>query len=233
MCGRYVLYSAEEILRQIFEFSNRHPVSPRFNIAPSQTVMAVRLGPDGRREAVGLRWGLLPAWAKPGDRRPAPINARAETAGGRLMFRDALRRRRCLVPADGWYEWKRSGRSRQPHFIRRRDRAPMALAGIWERWEQPGLQAVESVALLTTAPDASLSSIHNRMPLVLQPADYAPWLDPSYDIAGALVRLMDAGTKGPWEFHPVGPGVNRAGSDGPGLTEPVAAPLAPQGELFT
>src|SRR5438445_3603892 len=165
MCGRYTLKTPVERLSELFQFPEIIPLKPRYNIAPSQPVAVVRLVPDdGERKLAMLRWGLLPRWAKDPTKGAQPINAKAETAAEKPMFRDAFKRRRCLVPADGFYEWKQEGGRKQPVYIHMKDGEPFAIAGLCEHWEGQDGQVIASCALLTTEPNDLLAPVHNRRP---------------------------------------------------------------------
>jgi len=191
MCGRYTLKTPVERLAEKFQFPEIIPLKPRYNIAPSQSVAVVRRFPDDRdRKLAMLRWGLLPLWVKDLSKVQQPINAKAETAAEKPMFRDAFKRRRCLVPADGFYEWKQDGGRKQPVYIRMKDGEPFAIAGLWEHWEGQDGQVIESCTLLTTEPNDVLAPIHNRMPVILDPKDYAQWLDPDLQTADGVKPLL-------------------------------------------
>jgi putative SOS response-associated peptidase YedK len=221
MCGRYLLTSPVDLLRQLFRFMERPNLGPRYNIAPTQEVPIVRLSRDGdRRELIQVRWGLVPYWAddmKIGNRM---INARAETIERAPAFREAFQRRRCLVPADGFYEWRKDGKQRQPLLIRRRDQAPFAFAGLWERWRQPDGQVLRSCTIATCPPNALLAEIHNRMPVILAAEDHDRWLDPAADDGKALLRPCPAD----WlEALEVSPRVNSPANDDPECLAPPRA----------
>lgn len=191
MCGRYSLQTPADRLVAFFRIPRVPSLKPRHNIAPSQQVPIVRLSPTQNvRELTLARWGLIPAWAKDPGIGARMINARAETVAEKPAFREALVRRRCLIPADGYYEWQRQGRRKQPFYIHMRDGKPFAFAGLWERWEGPDRAPVESCALLTTEPNESLKEIHNRMPVILAPEDYDLWLDPEVRQAERLTLLL-------------------------------------------
>jgi len=194
MCGRYSLKTPADILAEHFRLSTVPPLLPRFNIAPSHPVAVIRLPPPRRsRECVLVRWGLIPSWAKDPAIGNRLINARAETVAEKPAFREALARSRCLVPADGYYEWQRAGRMgqrKQPFYIRLRDGRPFAFAGLWERWLGPDGTAVETCAILTTEPNESLKGIHDRMPAILASTDYDQWLDPAIRQAAFLQPLL-------------------------------------------
>jgi putative SOS response-associated peptidase YedK len=176
MCGRYLLDADVRRLEAAFgEFSQKPRALPlRFNIAPTQPVPIVRRAVDGGRELV-VRWGLIPGWAKDAAVRNRLINARAEGIGDKPAFRAAFRSRRCIVPATGFYKWKRDGRGpKRPFVIRRMDREPMGLAGLWESWRDPGTgEAVESCAMVTCPPNELMAELHDRMPVILAPATMA------------------------------------------------------------
>src|SRR3989441_3867116 len=191
MCGRYTLKTPVERLSEKFQFPEIIPLKPRYNIAPSQPVAVVRLLPDDTdRKLAMLRWGLLPAWVKEPTKVQQPINAKAETAAEKPMFRDAFKSRRCLVPADGFYEWKQEGGRKQPVYIRMKDWEPFAIAGLWEHWEGQDGQVIESCTLLTTEPNDLLTAIHNRMPVILDPKDHEQWLDPDLQQADSVKPLL-------------------------------------------
>ena len=179
MCGRFLLHTPVDTLQRAFGFAERPNLRPRYNIAPTQTVPIVRQKDGGGRELALVRWGLIPSWAKEAGIGGRLINARAETVAEKPAFRGAFRKRRALVPADGFYEWrKREGdRPKQPLLVRRRDGQPFAFAGLWEHWRGPEGE-VETCTILTTEANAALAPIHDRMPVILDPACYDRWLDP-------------------------------------------------------
>jgi putative SOS response-associated peptidase YedK len=174
MCGRYSLTTPTEALVALFAAGPLEGFSPRYNIAPTQLVPAVRMS-EGERAWAWLRWGLIPSWAKDPAIGNRMINARAETVADKPAFRAALRRRRCLLPADGFYEWEKRDGAKQPYHIALADRAPFAFAGLWEHWQ--GDEAIESCTILTTAANRRLAPIHPRMPVILAPEHYDIWLD--------------------------------------------------------
>ncbi len=241
MCGRYSLTTPMEAVRQLFDFPERPNLAMRVNIAPSQEVAAVRLGEGevGARHLVSLRWGLIPSWARSGARSGAPsgassgakepgignrmINARAETIAEKPAFRAAFRRRRCLIPADGFYEWKTERGRKQPYRITLKDGAPFAFAGLWERWEgakEDGDGAVESCTIVTTEANARLRAIHHRMPVILAPETYDLWLDPATPGAQAQALLRPAPSE--WfTAYRVSPKINSPANDDPALIEPL------------
>jgi putative SOS response-associated peptidase YedK len=209
MCGRFTLFEADKILSKEFGVSGFPPLSPRYNIAPSQPVAAVRAAPAGAgRELALLRWGLIPSWSKDPAIGNRLINARAETARDKPSFRNAFRRHRCLIPASGFYEWQRQERGKQPYFVRMRDGRPFAFAGLWDRWESTDEGAIETCTILTTAPNAVLAPIHDRMPVILPPAEYARWLDPSLRDTDSLAPLLVPFPPDDMLAFPVSPRVN-------------------------
>lgn len=219
MCGRFTLASPPELVAEHFGLVSVPALAPRYNIAPTQTVAVVRDSGTGRRLDL-LRWGLVPAWAKDMSIGNRLINARAETVADKPAFRAAYRDRRCLVPADGFYEWKGAGKGKQPMYIRRRDHAPFAIAGLWESWHADQPDAVETITLITTEPNALLATIHNRMPVILDPSDYARWLDPNTPDPGDLLQPYPAGEM---MAHAVSRKVNSPANDEPGCIEAIDA----------
>ncbi len=191
MCGRFTLFEADRILSKEFGVSGIPALSPRYNIAPSQPVAAVRTTPTGKgREIAFLRWGLIPFWSKDLGIGNRLINARAETAAEKPSFRNAFRRHRCLIPANGFYEWQRQERGKQPYFIRMHDDRIFAFAGLWDHWESPEEDVIETCTILTTTANAVLAPIHDRMPVILPQADYAQWLDPAQKDVDSLSTLL-------------------------------------------
>ncbi len=243
MCGRFTLRASAEQVAEQFALFEVPPFAPRYNIAPTQPAPVVRLGasepesvtrlaageppPVGRsaageprpaREFVLLHWGLIPHWAK--DRRIGNrmINARAESVLEKPAFRDAMRRRRCLVVADGFYEWRKTGDGKQPYFIHRQDDRPFAFAGLWESWQGPEDEPLQSCTILTTQPTRLLKPIHDRMPVILPAEHYEPWLDPA-GRAQDLAALLEPCESEPLEAYPVSPLVNSPRNDSPQCVE--------------
>jgi putative SOS response-associated peptidase YedK len=212
MCGRYMLTSPVEALRQLFLFEERPNLMPRYNIAPTQDVPIVRLTREGAgRELIMARWGLVPFWSddlKIGNRF---INARRESVHTMRPFREAYRRRRCLVPADGFFEWRKQGKLRQPLLIRRKDQASFAFAGLWERWKDPADgTVVHSCTIITCPANELVAPIHDRMPVILAPEAHARWLNPAATDARSLLAPHPAA----WlERVPVNPRVNNPSYD--------------------
>jgi putative SOS response-associated peptidase YedK len=224
MCGRFTLFTPASRLCEVFLPGEAPSVAPRYNIAPTQPILAVRASAaPGRRVFAMPRWGLIPPWSRDPAIGNRLINARAETASEKPAFRRAFRERRCLVPADGFYEWKREGAAKRPFYVRMKGGAPFAFAGIWERWEGTRGEAVETCAILTTEPNELLSPLHDRMPLILPPEEYGRWLDPSIRSPEFLATLLRPFPSGGMEAYPVGRGVNNPANDDPSCIRPAEA----------
>ena len=177
MCGRFTLHMPWSELVKLYRVHDRPNLTPRYNIAPTQDILAVRLDEDGAQELANLRWGLIPRWSKDENPGYSTINARAETVASKPAFRDAFRKRRCLIPADGYYEWKKlEDGAKQPYRITLDPEQPFSFAGLWERWEK-GDKAIESCTIIVTDANGLTRYIHDRMPVILDPADYDRWLD--------------------------------------------------------
>ncbi|MDX1425850.1 MAG: SOS response-associated peptidase [Kiloniellales bacterium] len=224
MCGRYVLKAnLPEIARMLgIEPGGGAALAPRYNIAPTQAVPACRADAGGERRLVDLRWGLVPRWAKDAKVAYRMINARAETVAEKPAFRDAFRRRRCLLPADGYYEWKRAGTRKQPYYLSRRDGSPFCFAGLWERWQRGDAEPIESCAIITTAADGLAADIHDRMPVILDEGDFARWLDPALDDTAALAPLLAPRAPDGMTYVPVSTLVNNPRVDEPRCITPLA-----------
>jgi len=219
MCGRGSLTASPEELEEAFELSAAPAVAPRYNIAPSEPMLAVRADGAGRRTAALLRWGLV----RPGSEdAKAPINLRIESAGKGAM-KSTLRERRCIVPLTGFYEWKRSGKARQPFNVRRKDGRVFGVAGVWERLESGDLEPLESCLVLTTAANGVVREIHDRMPVILDPSSYGWWLDPAVRDASDRLEGLRIIPEGALESYPVSSLVNRAGVEDPRCLEPSRA----------
>ena len=214
MCGRFTLFEADKILSKEFGVSGVLPLSPRYNIAPSQPIAAVRTPHTGAgRELALLRWGLIPSWSKDPAIGNRLINARAETVQEEPSFRNAFRRHRCLIPTNGFYEWQRRERGKQPYFVRMRDGRVFAFAGLWDRWESPDKDVIETCTILTTAANTVLAPIHGRMPVILPQAEYARWLDPALKDPDALSPLLVPFPPEEMLAIPVSPRVNAPSTD--------------------
>lgn len=240
MCGRFTLRTPAPVLIGQFdvEVSAERQLelfAPRYNIAPTQEIVVLRADTSiGQRTASTMRWGLIPSWSKEGTKGRPMINARAETVAEKPAFRTAFRCRRCLIPADGFYEWQQpaSGRGKkQPYYIHRRDDRPFAFAGLWESWRSgpvimdadrglsPGLAlkgkrkqsplTIESCTIVTTAATGAMRELHDRMPVILAPGDYSPWLDPSLQEPNTLAHMLESGEEVELVAEPVSTRVNR------------------------
>jgi putative SOS response-associated peptidase YedK len=221
LCGRFGLFATPELLEEYFGLAERPEVlAPRYNIAPGQVAAVVRER-EGRRSLDTLRWGLVPHWAKDPSIGHRLVNARLDGLATKPAFRDAWGRRRCLVPASGFYEWAAPvGGRKRPHFAVAEDDPLLALAGLWERWRGPKGESRETFVVVTVPAQGVLAPIHDRMPLLVQREAQALWLDPSSNFAD-VAALAD--TPPAVAVHPVGFDVNDARNDGPSLVEPLAA----------
>jgi putative SOS response-associated peptidase YedK len=218
MCGRYAFFSPAEAVKRIFALDDVPALEPRYNIAPTQDVAAVRTGEEGARAFSMLHWGLVPKWAKERAIGNRMINARSETLAEKPSFRDAFRKRRCLVLADGWYEWQVAAGGKQPWFIRRKDARPFAFAGLWERWQDPAAgTTLESCTIVTTDAAESIRKIHERMPVVLEETDWDRWTDTAFSDTGMLSELLKPFDPQALEAWPVSRAVNAPKNQGPGL----------------
>jgi putative SOS response-associated peptidase YedK len=226
MCGRYVVTTAPAAIRDLFRYPEWPDFPPRYNIAPSQPIAVVRLGDGGRHFAL-MRWGLLPAWVKDPANFALLFNARGETAAEKPAFRAAMKRRRCLIPADGFYEWQREGSRNRPFFIRARSRQLLAFAGLWETWTGPNGEELDTAAIVTTEANATLKPLHHRMPVIVPPDAFDLWLDPNAD-AKFVQSLIAPAADDLLEAYAVSTAVNRAANDGPALLAP--APDTPPAE---
>lgn len=222
MCGRYTLTTPPGELADLFGLEGSPPDLPAsYNVAPTQEVAAV-LADDGVRRMELLRWGLIPGWADDPAVGARMINARAETAAEKPSFRSAFRQRRCLIPADGFYEWQKTAAGKQPHLIRMKDGAPFAFAGLWESWHQDGGPAIRSCAILTTRPNELVAGIHDRMPVILPQENYAPWLDDSLQDTETLSAMLVSYPAERMEAYPVSRFVNSPANNDERCVAPVA-----------
>ncbi|UPU37845.1 SOS response-associated peptidase [Geomonas paludis] len=222
MCGRFSADVSAEVLLQTFNLSGLPVINPRYNVAPTQQVAVVREGADGGNRLDLLHWGLIPAWAKERTIAYKMINARSETLLEKPSFRQAYKYRRCVVPASGFYEWRHEGKAKLPHYIRIRDGLPMLFAGLWESWKSPEGEVVESFTILTTAANKLLESIHERMPVILHPAECGRWLDRSVTNTSGLATLFQPYPADLLEMWQVSPLVNTVKHHSYELIAPVA-----------
>ena len=216
MCGRYALTSPPEVIAERFYVAWSVAVEPHYNIAPSQMIPVVREVERGRELAL-VRWGLIPSWAKDASIGMKLINARGETVGEKPAFRSAYRQRRCLIPADAFYEWKPIAGRKQPYCIRLRDAGPFGMAGLWEHWKAPDGKTVESCTIITVEANTLIAELHDRMPLIVAPADYDVWL------AARTKGLPPAVPPEAMRYYPVSPLVSNARNDVPACLEPIEA----------
>jgi len=218
MCGRYALTADAAELLEVFDVPlPDFEVRPRFNIAPGQPAPVVAEDRRGRRIGL-LTWGLVPAWQD--EPRPGLINARSETVREKASFREAFERRRCLVPADGFYEWKREGEGKGPYWIHPTSGGLVSFAAVWERWSRPGSEARHTFAILTTSANMEVARVHDRMPVLIGKSDRDRWLDGATDAESALALLRGSSAPG-LILHRVSTRVNRPQEDDASLVEPV------------
>jgi putative SOS response-associated peptidase YedK len=223
MCGRFTLTVSSETIARQFELAEVPELEPRYNIAPTQPVPAVRLSraADGRVLDL-LHWGLIPSWAKDPGMGSRLINARVETAAEKPAFRAAFRKRRCLIVADGFYEWQARGSRKQPFWFRLEDGQPFAFAGLWERWRDPESDAaIDSCTILTGPANRLVSPVHDRMPIILRPDDYAAWLDTTGEDLDRLQALLRPYAPEEMVAVPVSQRVNSPANEGPELIAPL------------
>ncbi len=220
MCGRFALAATGEEVAAHYELSEVPFVAPRYNIAPTQPVAAVRLDAKGKREFTFFQWGLIPSWAKDPSGGSRMINARAETAAGKPAFRAAFKRRRCLLPATGFYEWRQANGHKQPMYIHAAGGGLFSLAGLWEVWQSPDGGLLETCTILTTTPNALMEPIHDRMPVILDPLDYDMWLHPDTP-ADQLQHLLRPFDMERLDAYPVGTAVNKPQNDSAELIAPM------------
>jgi len=230
MCGRLTLQTSMTELSAFLD-GLRMPLftglTPRYNICPTQPVACIRQSNSNQPEGVTLRWGLVPFWADELKIGARMINARSETVATKPAFRKAFKSRRCLVLADGFYEWKKSGSSRQPYYISRVDNQPMLMAGLWESWrskQEPDSQPVETCTILTTSANEIMEPLHDRMPVILDQQHYDFWLDNQFSDRAELEKLLVPFSADQLQTYPVDTFVNKAANDQPECIEPIAPP---------
>jgi len=223
MCGRFSQTASTEVITQQFALDDLPLFKPRYNIAPSQPIAAIRIEPDTTtRNLVMLRWGLVPSWAKDPKIGNQCINAKAETVAEKPSFRSAFKKRRCLILATGFYEWQAQGRTKQPMWIGLRSRRPFAFAGLWEHWKPAEGESLDTCTIITTEPNDLMAPIHNRMPVILAPASYDQWLDPTFQQAETLKALLRPFPSEELTAYPVSTLVNNPRHDAPQCLEPVS-----------
>lgn len=219
MCGRFTLRTPTPVLMSRFRLANAPELAPRYNIAPTQSVPVVRQQKNGDWELTQLHWGLIPSWAKDVKSAAHLINARGETVAEKPSFRTAFRRRRCLVIADGYFEWVRSGKEKKPYYIRMDDEGPFAMAGLWEIWRgREKIVAgptIQSCTIITTDANNQTQEIHDRMPVILDSDDWALWLDTDVQEPAEVQHLLRPFESGAMKIDPVSQHVNNARNEGP------------------
>jgi len=221
MCGRYVITSAPEAIRALFRYQEQPNFPPRYNVAPTQPIPIVRLA-QGVRQFALVRWGLLPSWVKDPKAFTLVINARGESVLDKPAFKNAMKYRRCLIPADGFYEWQVSGGRKRPYFVRPTSDAPMAFAGLWENWTGPNGEELETAAIVTTKANRALEDVHDRMPVVVPPDAFDLWLNCGQADATTAAALIAPAPDDAMEAYPVSTDVNRVANDNAKLLEPAA-----------
>lgn len=224
MCGRYCIITAPEAIRRLFRYTDQPNFPPRYNVAPTQPVPIVRLAEGERRFAL-VRWGLLPSWVKDPKAFTLLINARGETVNDKPAFRNAMKRRRCLFPADGFYEWKEHGGRRRAFHARRTGGGLLAFAGLWETWTGPNGEEVETAAIVTTQANAAMATIHHRAPAVVPQEAFDFWLDCANVDEKAAAALIAPAPEGSMEVYEVSPAVGRVANVLPELVDPYTPPV--------
>jgi putative SOS response-associated peptidase YedK len=226
MCGRYVITSSPAAIRALFGYPEQPNFPPRYNVAPTQPIPIVRLN-EGKRQFALVRWGLIPSWVKDPKAFSLLINARSDSVVDKPAFRAAMRRRRCLIPADGFYEWREVGGRRQPYFVRlQKGGGPFAFAGLWETWTGPNGEEMETAAIVTTSANRRLAAIHPRMPVIVPPDGFDLWLDGARVDATTAAALLAPARDDLLEAYEISPAVNRVVNDDARLIEPAAAATA-------
>ena len=223
MCGRYRLSPRKQIVEEYFDSVSEEPDwTPRYNVAPTQSVPIIRQNlKEPHRELSLARWGLIPSWSKDSSGAAGMINARSETADTKPAFRDALKFRRCLIPADGFYEWQKNGRVKQPYCFEVREGELFAFAGIWECWKDWTGKPLETCSILTTSPNAVTAAVHDRMPVILDPDSYDLWLDPGMkDVRAAAEHLKPYDAR-LIRCYPVSSRINHVANDDEACSTPV------------
>lgn len=227
MCGRFRLGQGRQALKKYFGAANDLDWDPRYNIAPTQDIATVRQDPrEPSRVLTLMRWGLIPSWSRDSSAAARMINARCETAADLPAFRDSLRSRRCLIPADGFYEWQKLGKTKQPFCFALKDDGIFAFAGLWDRWRTPEGNLLETCSILTTSANDLVRDVHDRMPVILSPDAYDLWLDPGFTQPDGIRDLLQPRSAAEMKRYPISTGVNDVNNDGPdccSLVDPAAA----------
>jgi len=226
MCGRYAITSAPEAIRALFRYPEQPNFPPRYNVAPTQPIPVVRVY-EGNRQFALMRWGLLPSWVKDPKTFTLLINARGESVLDKPAFRAAMKYRRCLIPADGFYEWKPVAGRKQPYYVTLKSGAPMALAGLCETWFGPNGEELDTAAIVTTRANRLLTPIHDRMPVIVPPEAFDLWLNCAEVDAETAAALIAPAPEDVLEAYEVSTAVNRTANDNAELVEPLAANMQP------
>src|SRR5204862_3096907 len=208
MCGRYAITTAPEAIRQLFAYLEQPNFPPRYNVAPTQAVPIVRMA-EVKRQLALVRWGVTPSWVKVPRAFSLVINARGESVLDKPTFRNAMKYRRCLFPADGFYEWKREGEQKRPYFVRLKSGAPLAFAGLWESWMGPNGEEMETAAIVTSDANRTLGAIHHRMPVILSPDAFDFWLDCAHVDATTAAAVIAPASESLMEAYEILTAVNR------------------------
>lgn len=235
MCGRFRQSRSRQILEEMFHvhFDSDDEIVPRYNIAPTQPVLAIRQEPDKPiRRASAMRWGLVPSWSKDLSSSARMINARSETVTTTPAFREPFKSQRCLIPADGFYEWKLYGKSKQPYCFQVGHGETFAFAGLWDRWRSPSKEIIESCTILTTKPNALVADIHDRMPVILESDSYDLWLDPGFHNEETLNAMLTPYDPARMERYPVSNRLNDPRNDDAGCAAPESPKEISQHNLF-
>jgi len=226
MCGRYAITTAPEAVRQLFRYREQPNFPPRYNVAPTQPVPIVRMA-DGQRHFALVRWGLIPSWVKDPKTFTLLINARGESVNEKPAFRNAMKRRRCLFPADGFYEWKGVAGRKIPYFARPKSGGPLAFAGLWETWTGPNGEEMETAAIITTDANKEMAQVHHRAPVIVPPEAFDFWLDTDKVDGKTAAAVIGPAPDGSMEVYEISTAVNRVANDSPALIEPYRAEAEP------
>jgi putative SOS response-associated peptidase YedK len=222
MCGRFTQFHSAKAIAKAFQLSEVPELAPHYNIAPTQTIAVVlQPAPKSERQFRFFRWGLIPSWSKDPAIGARLINARAETVAEKPAFRSAFRHRRCLIPADGFYEWQRQDGQKQPFYFHLQDHQPFAFAGLWEHWQGPEGEDIETCTILTITANELLGPVHDRMPVILSPEAYNTWVDPELQTASQLQPLLCPYPAEQMVAYPVSRAVNRTSFDDPDCIQPL------------
>ena len=223
MCGRYTFKTRGQTVADLFGLLEEPDLEPRYNVAPTQQIPVVlEDSSDDGRTLEMMHWGLIPSWANDPSIGSRMINARAETVSEKPSYRSAFKKRRCLIVADGFYEWKKTDAGKQPYYLRLKDESPFAFAGLWESWSMEEGEELRSATIITTEPNEVAAEIHNRMPVILPPDLYDAWLEPDNDDQEELLSMLTPASPpaDEMEAYPVSKRVNRPANDEPGVLEP-------------